>query len=388
MSRIFISGALANKPFNGGNAWSRLSWALGFQKLGFEVCFIEQIDPAHCVDQAGTITSFEDSINLAYFNQVLKGFGLSHCSSLIYGAGKKAHGLPLDELAKRAKDTSLLFNISGHLSLPLLTEPIRSKVYYDDDPGFTQIWQATNAGGTRLQGHDFYYSIGQNIGAPDCPIPTAGIAWRHTRPPVVLHDWPVCPAGTFDRFTTVAHWRGPYGPVQWEGKTYGLKVHEFRKLIELPQRKGAKFEIALHIHPNDRRDLEALLAHGWIIKEPKTVAGSPEDFRRYVQSSSAEFSAAQGIYVETNSGWFSDRTVRYLASGRPALVQDTGFSRHVRAGKGLLAFRTADEAWQNAQRIVADYPAHCRAARQVAEEFFDSDKMISQMAQEIGLELP
>src|SRR5262249_22633525 len=156
-------------------------------------------------------------------------------------------------------------------------------------------------------------------------------------------------------FTTVASWRGPYGPLQHEGASLGLKVHEFRRIIDLPAKSGHSFEIALDIHAGDAADLRALQDHGWRIVDPRTVASDRLAFRRYVQQSGAEFSVAQGVYVHTNSGWLSDRTVRYLASGKPALVQDTGFGSVIPVGEGLLSFRTIDEATAAAHRIAGGY---------------------------------
>ena len=187
-----------------------------------------------------------------------------------------------------------------------------------------------------------------------------------------------------ERFTTIASWRGPYGPVEYGGKRFGLKVHEFRKFIELPERAKQTFEIALDIHPADEQDRIALGRHGWQLVDPRSVAADPAAFRRYVQTSGAELSVAQEIYVDTGSGWFSDRTVRYLASGKPALVQDTGFSRNLPVGEGLLAFSTLQEAIAGVERIAADYEHHCRAARELAETFFDSEKVLSQFMKEIG----
>jgi len=388
MRTVIISGALANKPFNGGNAWTRLSWILGFQRLGFDVIFVEQIESQNCVDETGGVTGFEHSSNLSFFRTALERFGLGRRCSLICDQGKKVHGLPLKELQKKARQADLIFNVSGHLIQPELTSHGHCKIYFDDDPGFTQFWEAAGNHGPRLAGHDFYFTIGANIGSADCPIPTNGLTWRHTRPPAMLEHWPVYADRSFDRFTTVASWRGAYGPVQHNGKTYGLKVHEFRKFLDLPRRNGAKFEVALQIDAADKKDREALLAHGWSLVDPKTACGTADAFRDYVATSGAEFSAAQGIYVETNSAWFSDRTVRYLASARPALVQDTGFSRHYPVGKGLVAFRTLDEAVAGAEAIERDYERHCVAARKIAEEFFDSDRVIAQMMAEIGLGLP
>jgi len=180
----------------------------------------------------------------------------------------------------------------------------------------------------------------------------------------------------------VATWRGPYGRVEHAGRTYGVKLDEFRKVLPLPRRSGHTFELALDVHPDEGRDLAALREHGWRLVDPREVAGDPGLFRHYVQGSGAEFSVAQGIYVETSSGWFSDRTTRYLASGKPALVQDTGFSQTIPTGDGLLTFRTLDEAVVGAEAIAADYDRHARAARAIAEEYFDSDKVLARMLED------
>ncbi len=162
-------------------------------------------------------------------------------------------------------------------------------------------------------------------------------------------------------------------------------MHEFRKFIELPARAPGRFELALAIHPADARDLGLLHQHGWQLVDPQQVAADPLRFRQYIQGSHAEFSVAQGIYVDTASGWFSDRTVRYLASGKPVLVQDTGFSRHLPVGEGLLSFRTLDEAVAGAECIARDYERHCHAARAVAEAYFDSDLVLSRLSEAIGV---
>jgi hypothetical protein len=386
MRTILVSGALANKPSNGGNAWSRLSWILGFRRLGFEVYFVEQIGKADCRSGAGTVSEFEESVNLTYFRAITEQFGLSGRSSLIYADGETVFGVPLVQLADAAKH-ALLFNIGGHLANPQIRQNVARSLYYDDDPGFTQFWHAAGYTPRDLR-HDCYFTIGENIGTAGCMIPTNGIHWRHTRPPVVLQDWPVA-TGSFDRFTTVASWRGAYAPVEYRGRTYGVKAHEFRKFIEVPGRGGGtKFEIALQIDAADKKDLDCLIANRWQVVDPIRAAGSPTQFQQYVQNSGAEFSVAQNIYVDTNSGWFSDRTVRYLASGKPVLIEDSGFSRHIPVGEGLVAFRTVDEAIDGAARIVRDYDRHCTAARRLAEEFFDSDKVICRLAAEAGLDLP
>ena len=362
---IIVGGALANKAGHGGEAWVRLNWVLGFQALGFRVLFLEEI------------AGHADRAAVAYFRGVTERFGLADSAALIGADGATLCGLSAARIAEFAAEAEALINISGHLTYAPVFERVRRRVYVDIDPGFTQFWHAAGNDGARLRGHDFFFTIGENIGAPDCPIPTSGIHWRKTRPPIVLDRWPRVTA-PFDRFTTIASWRGSFGTVEFGGQTFGLKVHEFRKFIGLPARAAGPFELALNIHPGDAQDREALERNGWRIVAP-SVAQEPEDFQNYIQRAGAEFSVAQGIYVQTRCGWFSDRTAAFLASGKPALVQDTGFSRHLSTGEGLLAFQTLDEAIAGAAEITAHYERHCAAARALAEAHFDSRKILTQL---------
>lgn len=395
-TRIVISGALANKCGNGGGTWERMSWVVGLARLGYEAYFVEEISARACVDAAGLETSFGESVNLAWFRAITEWFGVAERSALVYAGGKECAGVSWPRLLEIARSADLLVNLSGHLTLDPLLSRVRRKAYIDVDPGFTQFWHADPETPFRVARHDDYYTIGENIGSPNCPIPVGGIRWRPIRQPVILAHWPVARTDTPPRFTTIASWRGPFGPVQFGGKTYGLKVHEFRKFLSLPglavsgsglgarSAVAAEFEIALDIDPGDANDLAALQENGWQIVDPRSVAGDADSFRRYIEESGAEFSVAQGIYVDTNSGWFSDRTVRYLASGKPALVQETGFSRHIPTGLGLISFRTLDEALAGAEAITSDYDRHCQSARQIAEEYFDSDKVLGRMMEEVG----
>jgi hypothetical protein len=385
MRVVMVGGALANKCRNGGGAWERMSWVTGLLRLGFDVYFVEQIAPTACVDATGLTTDFAHSVNLDWFRSVTRWFGVAERSALVLGEGEKCAGVGWRRLLEVAQSAELLVNLSGHLSLAPLLERIRRKAYIDVDPGFTQCWHADPNTAFKLDGHDFYFTIGENIGRPESVIPTGGIPWRPIRQPVVLDDWPMVSENTSMRFTTIANWRGPYGPLEFNGTRFGLKVHEFRKFIELPRRSRESFEIALNIHPSDQKDLDSLRENGWHIIDPLEAADTPEKFRGYVQGSAAEFSVAQGLYVHTNSGWFSDRTVRYLASGKPALVQDSGFSRNLPVGEGLLTFRTLEEAVAGAEEIVKNYSRHCRAARALAEDYFDSDKVLRLLLEEVGL---
>jgi hypothetical protein len=368
MGTIAVAGAIAGKPWNGGEAWVRLSWALGLARFGFDVVLVEEAGGEATADRE-------------YFERVVSRAGIAG-AALLNADGVSLAGLATSELLELAELADLLVNISGNLRWRPLFSRFRLRVYLDIDPGFTQVWHARGWNG--LAGHHRYFTIAENIGSSVCSIPTNGIRWQTTRQPVVLDDWPVREAEP-GRFTTVASWRCPYGPLEHEGRRLGLKLHEWRKFAALPERSGQTFEAALAIDPAEGRDLELLRGYGWRLVDPGAVAGDPDAFRRYVQGSAAEFSVAQGVYVETASGWFSDRTTRYLASGKPALVQDTGFGRRLPVGDGLVPFHTLQEAVAGTVRIARDYDAHCRAARAIAAEHFDSGHVLRRFLEEVDV---
>ncbi len=375
MPTILVSGAIANKPLSGGEAWVRMSWVRGLRRLGFDVCLVEQIESSRCVDSEGRSAPLERSVNASSFESAVASLAPGCPTALICDGGSTTVGLPFDDVVARARDAELLVNISGHLEIEAIKAGPRRRAYVDVDPGFTQIW-AADGDPARLGGHDTYFTVGENIGMAECPIPTGGLEWLPLPPPVTLEDWPVLPAAEDARFTTVATWRSPLGTLSHGGVDFQGKHHAWRRVAALPRLSSQEFEIALQIHPSDSADRAALEANGWRLLDPQRVAGDPLAFRSYVQGSAAEFSVAHPVYVDTASGWLSDRTVRYLASGRPALVQDTGAGKRYPLGEGLLPFRTVEEAVAGAAAIASDYEAHSQAARSLAETYFDSDLVL------------
>jgi hypothetical protein len=293
--------------------------------------------------------------------------------------------MDLEELLAAAEDAALLVDIGGHLRWGPLLERLRHRVFVDLDPGYTQLWAAEGRD-VGLAGHELHFTVGTNLGTDRCALPTAGVRWRPIRQPVSLGRWPVADGDDLTSFTTVASWRGAYGAPSWRGQPLGVKAHEFRRFADLPQHLPAPCEAVLEIHPADAADADRLRGHGWGLRPAHTV-DTPDAFRRFVQRSGAELSPAQGVYVATRSGWFSDRTVRYLASGRPALVQDTGFADagDLAVGDGLLTFSTPGEAIEGAHAIAADYPRHRRAARALAEEHFAGPRAIAPLLEAAGL---
>jgi hypothetical protein len=385
MNTVVVASVIATKWHNGGNAAAVLNWVNGFRKLGLRTFFVEQIGSEQCVDEHGSRTPFEQSVNASYFASVMRSAGLQDASALVCNEGHETIGLANLDLLDVAESADFLLNITGHLTLPPVMRRIRRKVYLDLDPGYTQFWHASGQN-AKLAGHDAYFTIGENIGTPACSIPTGDIVWRHTRQPIALTSQDGGSDGTWTgHFTTVASWRGSYGPVQYGSTTFGLKVHEFRKFLDLPERTGAAFEVALDIDAADAKDLRALETHGWTVVDPRHLVPDPWSFDSYIKRSDAEWSVAQGIYVSTNSGWFSDRTARYLAAGKPAVVQDTGFGRSLPVGEGLLSFRTMDEALDGIRAIERDPRGHREAARSLAETYFGSDRIVSDLLNTVEL---
>jgi hypothetical protein len=214
-------------------------------------------------------------------------------------------------------------------------------------------------------------------------VPTCGIEWVTTPQPVVLEHWPARDGGEW--FTSVVTWRGAFSPIEYQGKTYGLRVHEFRKFAALPRLSGRPFQLALDIHPSDAKDLALLADNGWTLVDPAAAAGDPWVYQDYIRGSKAEFVAAKNMYVQTASGWLSDRSLCYLASGKPVLAQDTGFTELYPTGAGLLAFTTLDEALAGVEELSRDYARHARAARGLAEDCFDSDKVLGRLLGKLGV---
>jgi len=386
MSSLLVGGSIAANYLNGGIAWERLSWVLGLRALGFDVLLLDQLDRTRCVYPTGVERNSEDALNRQFFEAIVRQFGLGSSAALVDDAGRTLYGPAESELLELAEAADALINVAGNVRLEKVKQRSRLNVYVDVDPGFTQLWLDSGKRAPRIADHDLYFTIGENIGTPRCSLPSGGVTWLHTRQPVLIDEWrPAFDEGDPWRFTSVLRWRGagPHGRLEALGLEFGEKADEFAKLIELPQNATPVFELALDIDSTDTEARLQLERHGWRLVDPRTVAHDPDSFRRYVQTSGAEFCVAKPVYVDTNSGWFSDRTTRYLASGKPALVQDTGFGDVIETGEGLIAFRTLGDALDGVGRIQRDYAGHCRAARHVAEQYFDSNLVLARFVDDV-----
>jgi hypothetical protein len=302
--------------------------------------------------------------------------------SLLLGGGEQSVGLSRHEARERVAQAELLLNVMGFITDDEIMGSARRRVFLDIDPGFGQMWHELGLADV-FRGHDAFVTIAENISEADCSIPTCGLDWITTRPPVTLDSWPSLNGGS--AFTTVATWRGPFEPIEFAGRRYGVRAHEFRRFAELPGLIPEPFEIALEIDAADRKDVQLLVERGWKLVDPIAAAGDPERYRSFIQRSKAEVMIAKNMYVETRSGWFSDRSACYLASGKPVLAQDTGFARNYPVGEGLLSFRDLEEAADGAREISRNWGKHSKAAREIAEEHFDARKVLRRLLDDLGV---
>jgi hypothetical protein len=364
-----VAAAIAQRPGYAGHAWAFTQFALGFRELGYDPILIDRL--------SGERSSREREVK--WFHEVVASAGLQDRCALLLDDGTTI-GLSRDRLRDLIAAAPFVLNIMGFLDDPDLREAARSRVFLDVDPGFTQIWQDRGEADL-LNDHDRFVTVGMNIGSSDCSIPTCGRSWITIRPPVVLSRWPFAPS-TSSSFRSVGTWRGPYDPIWTDERKLGLRVHEFRKFIDLPQRVDAPFELALDIDVADDGDASLLREHGWALLEPQAVAGTMPAYADFVRGSGAEISIAKNIYVDTRSGWLSDRSACFLASGRPVLAQDTGWSAELRSD-GLVPFSTVEEAADGARRIQENLSLRSEAARSLAEEAFDSRKVLGCLLAEL-----
>lgn len=381
---IVVAGSIAQKPYIGGHTWVFLQYLLGFKRLGWNVLFLDRLGPEMCVDMSGQPCTLDRSVNLRYLLDVMERFGLLDSFALLYDSGDRFIGLSQQEVIGRVKNSAFLLNVMGFLNDDEILAAAPQRVFLDIDPGFGQMWHDLGLADL-FRGHDAFVTIGENIGSPACTIPTCGLDWITSPQPVVLDFWQPHHGEVSGPFTSIASWRGPYAPIEYQGQTYGLRVHEFRRFTALPRLTGRQFQLALDIHQAETGDLALLAANGWLLVDPIVVARDPCAYQAYIHGSTAEFMVAKNMYVASCSGWFSDRSICYLASGRPVVAQDTGFSHHYPVGEGLLAFEGLEEAVSAVNEVAGDYTRHARRARSLAEDYFDSDKVLARLLTKLGV---
>lgn len=378
--RAIVGVGLAGFPDKAaGNSWAFLQWGLGLRDLGWEVWLVESLQKKEIFNRAGKPCSLAESVNQAHWTKLLEEIGWDGKATLL----AEGEAVEERELREFSQGADLFLNLSGHFKRPDLVEGAAARVYVDLDPVFTQIWAKVYQSPMNFSGHNAFWSVGLSMGR-GAVVPDTGHSWKPVLPPVCRRFWSAESVGDLTspaavlgrgRWTTVTHWYG-YAAVEWEGREYGNKATEFAKLKEWPVKTGLRPRVVTDLGPGEER--VSYETAGWDFIDPAPVCSDWREYRAFLGTSRGEFSPAKSGYVTARTGWFSDRSVLYLSMGRPVLLQETGWSRWLPEGQGLVAFESPEEAVHQAIEIEGNYEAHRRAAEQIAREHLDATRCIPQ----------
>lgn len=384
--RIVVTGMIATYPV-GGVLWDYGQYALGLEKMGFDVYYLEDTG-WETYNPIQGLYGQDCSYGVNYLKEALAALSPSLAKRWHFRAmDGKGYGISDEQIKKIVAGADLFLNVSGSC---LLRDPYMDchrKVLIDTDPGWNHFvnypkWDSQPGwkGAHSYREHDNFFTYAENIDLPDCSLPSLNLDWKKTRPIAVMDCWK--PQSPGKKWTTIMTWNNFRHSIEYEGKVYGSKELEFPRVQTLPERVSAKLEMAVGGNQAPREQWRDL---GWSIIDSHTISKTPDDYRSYIQSSRGEFSVAKNVYVATCSGWFSCRSVCYLAAGRPVVIQDTGFSSVIPTGHGLMAFSTLEEAVQGINEIERDYNYHQDAAIELARIHFSTETVLGSLLQKVGL---
>ncbi len=383
--RIIVAGMVGQYPV-GGVAWDYLQYVIGFARLGHDVFYHEDTWcwPYHpgvnrVTDDAGYSAEFLKNFFLRYAPELAERWHYLHLHDISYGMSRRA----FDAVARTA---DLFINVSGVNFLPDALSPRCLKAFVDTDPGYNQIvlsqcppWsENVERWRDEVLAHDRHFTYGENIGAPDCKVPTGGLRWQKTRMPIVLDLWDAIPIqdSQTGEWSTVMTWNVFRGKLEYDGVEYHGKAVEFDKIVGLPRQVGLPFRLALG---GSEAPTAQLATAGWAVRDGPAVTLTPQDYRDFIAASRGEASVAKNVYVALRTAWFSCRSACYLAAARPVVVQDTGFSRLIPTGSGLHAFTNAEQAAEAVCTVERDYEHEAHAARELAHAHFDSRQVLARL---------
>jgi hypothetical protein len=378
-AKVVLGGCFLAKYPEGGGVWAGIfQYLFALELLGHDVFWLEVL--------RATGESDADRVRIRRFFEEFDrhGFG-DRCALLVVPPGTEsrlppadhAFGRTLEDIKGIARSSDILWNFAGSLDPPLL-ELFKRRAYIDGDPGIIQIAALTQP--LNIELHEVLFTVGANMHAADCEVPTLGRSWHTFLPGVELSRWTVEPAAGPDAaFSSITQWN--WGEYHHEGRVLSTSKRDaYLRYVELPRAARRSFELAASIDATDAGgDRPILEANGWRLVDPHIVAGTVEDYVRYIASSRAELSCPKPIYRELRSGWFSDRSACYLAAGRPVLAEETGISGVVPTGSGFVTFTDVESAVAGVQAIDSDYENHSAAARAFAEQFLDARKNVTRM---------
>jgi hypothetical protein len=382
--KIIVFGILFWYPL-AGVTYQFLHYLMGLRQLGYDVYYVEDsgrwiYDPA--------INEFSPDVsgNLSMVVPVLNAYGFGDRWAFRGNyPGGQCYGMTESRLLELYREADAFLNVTGAQEIRDEHRAIKRRIYVESDPFASQVKVASGDAGMidMLAAHDTHFSFGENLGASDCRVPIERFHWHPTRQPVVMDIWQTGPPPADAPYTTITTWHNKGKNIEWRGDTwYWTKDREFEKILDLPRRRPVPLELATTV---DVAVQDQLRAHGWRQSGSVEISRDADLYRQYIQKSRGEFTVARDQYVRPNTGWFSDRTVCYLAAGRPVITQETGFSKFIPSGRGLFGFRSMEEILAALDAIESDYPAHSRAASEIAREYFSADRVVGSLMERAGL---
>lgn len=368
-----------------GVAWQAAHYVVGLTRLGYDVYYVEDSGTPPYDPRTESVVG-DCSYNVAFVQRMMERSGLGERWVYWDSTHNIYYGISRERLLRLYGEADALLNLCGATALreEHLRCPVR--LYVETDPGYEQIKLAQGDSEAKefLDAHTHHFTYGENLGKPDCPIPLEHFDWKTTRPPVLLDLWKYCFSPQAERFTTVATWKNVDKDITFGGERYYWSKHvNFLRFLDLPQRTSQKFELALGTADSQR--IALLREKGWFLADSYQKSCDLGGYQNYIYRSRGEFTVAKDLVVRTNCGWFSDRSVCYLAAGKPVITQETGFSKFIPSGRGLFAFSTQDDALAALDAVNSDYLVHSRAAREIASEYFSTEKILSKLLLDAGL---
>ncbi len=370
-------------PFNvvnflegGGHFWVYMQYAQGLRQLGCDVYWLENFRSSGNAEQ--------DTAVLSEFVTRMERYGLGGKLILYVSRGQTgASDVPREYVGMTRSEAEAIFDeadllLNFHYAMdPALLARFRCTALVDIDPGSLQFW--ISRGQLAVHRHDYYFTTGETVGTPAALFPDCGLPWIHIRPAVCLDRWPYVYDPNCESFTTVSNWNTVDWIVDGAEVYDNTKRASFLRFAELPRMTTQPLELALYLGDGDAEDRRALERQGWRVRYSLEVARTPEMYQTYIQGSRGEFSCVKPSCLKFQNAWVSDRTLCYLASGKPVVVQNTGPSSFLPNGEGMFRFSTLQEAADALASINADYERHCRAAREIAEAYFDARQVLERI---------
>lgn len=381
---LVVLGIVGQYPM-GGVAWQAIHYLVGLRDLGWDVHYVEDSGARPYDPRAGASTE-DCSYAVSWVRDVMGRFGFAERWAYVDLVRHTVHGLSRAKLDALYRDAGAIVNLCGATAPREEHRRGAKLLYVETDPVYEQLRIANGEESSLgfLASHDALFTYGENLGAPDCPVPLGRLPWKTTRPPVVLRLWEPRTDPSAVDFTTIASWENKGKNVTYGGVTYQWSKHvNFVRFMDLPRRTPQRFRLAMN--PADPVVEARVRGAGWELVDPDPISRDVGRYQDFIYGSRGEFTVAKDIYVRPRSGWFSDRSVCYLAAAKPVVTQDTGFGKFVPEGEGLLAYSTMDEAVDALARVNADYARHSTAARRVAAEAFDAGPVLRRLLADAGL---